>query len=195
MRTREISPQNSLQIFDLNNPASPSLVGSVAAGSGPSSVAVTGRYAIVANTNSLQIFDVKNPASPSLAGSISAVGGPRFAALAGRYVYVANEGGTANGLQVFDISNPASPVLKLGSAPTSSSPARHHGVWPLCLCGGLQRQLAANFYFSGAFLQQLEAGSIETGTLQIADAATVGNSLRMSGVASPLPAARASPAA
>ncbi len=172
---------NSLQVFDLNNPASPALVGSVAAGSGASSsVAVTGRYAIVANTNSLQIFDVKNPASPSLAGSISAVGGPRFAALAGRYVYVANEGGTANGLQVFDISNPASPVL-LGSAPTSSSPAGITVSGRYVYVVDYNANLLQIFDLGGAFLQQLEAGSIETGTLQIADAATVGNSLNVRG--------------
>ncbi|NDG20183.1 MAG: hypothetical protein EB117_18250, partial [Betaproteobacteria bacterium] len=53
------SGSNTLQIFDVSNPASPVSVGTVATINGPISVYVQGRYAYITNqgTNTLQIID------------------------------------------------------------------------------------------------------------------------------------------
>jgi len=116
---------NTLQIFDVSNPASPSLAGSVATGSYPYSVCVQGGYAYVVNylSNTLQVFNVSNPASPSLAGSVATGSGPYSVCVQGNYAYVVNNG--SNTLQVFNVSNPASPSLA-GSVAT--------GSWPYSVC-------------------------------------------------------------
>ena len=67
---------NTLQIFDVSNPAAPMGVGSIAVtGSGPNAVFVQGRYAYVTvyGSNWLQIFDVSNPAAPQSVLGLSAL--------------------------------------------------------------------------------------------------------------------------
>ena len=100
----------------------PSVVGSAGTGSGPSSVAISGRYAYVANFcgSTLQVIDVSNPASPSIVGSVgTGAKSPISVAVSGRYAYVANEG--SDTLQVIDVSNPAGPSV-VGSVVTGGSP-------------------------------------------------------------------------
>lgn len=100
---------NTLQVFNVSDPASPFSVSSVATGTAPRSVAVLGNYAYVVNHTSqtLQIFNVSNPASPSLAGSLAIGYNPESVAVQGDFAYVVN--GPA--LQVINVSDPASPAL------------------------------------------------------------------------------------
>jgi len=114
---------NTLQVFDISNPASLALLGSVTVGNGnfgPAGVAVSGTRAYVVNvfSNTLQVYDVSNPASPTLRGSAGTGNNPVGVAVSGTTAYVVNNGST---LQVFDVSNPASPTLR-GSAGTGSNP-------------------------------------------------------------------------
>jgi hypothetical protein len=166
-----------LQIFDLSNPANPALAGSLTGLNQAFSVAVAGRYAYVANAGSskLQVFDVSNPAAPSSV-SLVGTGNSAFAvAVAGRYAYVATAG---NGLQIFDVSNPSAPV-GLGSAGTAATALAVAGRYAYLLspsAGTMQI-----FDLGGAYLQQLEAGAMETGTLQTRATATVGNNLDVRG--------------
>ena len=112
---------NTLQVFNVSNPAAPALTGSVAAGGGPQNVAVSGSYAYVvnANGNTLQVFNVSNPAAPAFAGSVSTGNSPEGVAVSGGYVYVVSL--FSNTLQVFDVSNPAAPTLT-GSVGTGGGP-------------------------------------------------------------------------
>jgi len=105
----------------VSNPAGPSVVGSVATGSHPWPVAVSGRYAYVANyqSNILQVIDVSNPTGPSVVGSVGTGSAPFGVAVSGRYAYVVNW--TSNSLQVIDVSNPAGPSV-IGSVTTGGSP-------------------------------------------------------------------------
>ena len=103
---------NVLQVFDVSNPAIPTLAGTVATYANPVSVAVNGNYVyVVASSGSspLQVFDVSNPAAPTPVGSVDTYGYPWSIAVSGngKYAYLAS---SAGGL-VFDISNPASPSL------------------------------------------------------------------------------------
>jgi len=131
-----------MQIFDVGNPAAPALAGAVPTSSGPSSLAVSGRYACVGNTNSVQIFDISNPAAPFSAGSINRAPG-RVSSRWRRYAYIANENSATNGLQVFDISKPASPRWSHDGHRQHSVERR--GLGPIRLRGGLQRQPAPDF--------------------------------------------------
>jgi 6-phosphogluconolactonase (cycloisomerase 2 family) len=99
-----------------------SLAGSVATGTNPTSVAVSGSFAYVVNKNSntLQIFSVSNPAAPTLVGSVATGFRPNFVAVSGAFAYVVNE--SSNTLQIFNISNPAVPTFA-GGVGTGSSPA------------------------------------------------------------------------
>lgn len=168
---------NTLQIYDVGAPTNPIPVGSCSTtGSGSLSIAVSGRYAYVVDSV-LQIIDVSNPASPVVVGSTNITTGAQSVAVAGRYAYTANNGGV---IQVFDVSNPQSPA-SAGTMPAS-------GLNSFVAVSG-RYAYAANssannlqiFDLGGAYIQQLESGALETGTLQTRDTATVGNNLDVRG--------------
>jgi hypothetical protein len=102
---------STLRVFDVSNPASPSLMGSAGTGNYPTSVCVQGGYAYVANnwSNSLQVFDVSDPASPSPAGSTTTGTYPASVCAQGGYAYVVNTGG--NTLQVFLLWTATTPTV------------------------------------------------------------------------------------
>jgi hypothetical protein len=154
-----------LRIFDVSNPASPSAAGFVATGAGPSYLYVQGKYAYVPNSvgNTLKIFDVSDPATPALEGSVATGTAPAQAYVQGRYAYVSIYNGTA--VQVIDVSNPASPS-SVGNMTTGSSP------YGLAVKGRYAYVVDSSpalksFDLGGAYIQQLEAGGIEAGTLSL----------------------------
>jgi hypothetical protein len=107
-----------LQVIDISNPASPTLVGSWDTPGTTLDVAVSGNYAYVADGQSgLQIIDISDPSSPTSAGSFDTTGYAYGVQVEGSYAYVADSG---DGLQVIDISNPASPTLA-GACSTGGS--------------------------------------------------------------------------
>ena len=57
-----------VQVVDISNPASPSVVGSITAGTDPIALAINGRYLYVENYNStnIQVFDVGGTYTQSL---------------------------------------------------------------------------------------------------------------------------------
>ena len=171
----------TLQIFDISNPTNVVSVGSVGTGSTPYFVAVSGSYAYVANVgaSALQIFDVSNPTNAVSTGSVStgAGSGPYSVAVAGRYVYVANQTGS---LSVFDVSNPSAPV-SAGSVGAGSNPysVAVSGRYTYVVNAGSSTLQV--FDMGGAYIQQFEAGTIETGTLQTRDTAAIGNNLDVRG--------------
>ena len=181
---------NTLQIFDVSNPAAPVSVGSIPTGSGSNSVYVQGRYAYVANRGSgtLQIVDVSNPASPTIVGSASTGSSPVSVYVQGRYAYVANS--ASNTLQIVDVSNPAAPV-NVGSASTGNSPYSVYVQGRYAYVVNSSSNTLQVFDVGGAYIQQLETGGIETGTLNVRDnlqamdasfqgGVTVGQSLQIS---------------
>jgi hypothetical protein len=98
-------------------------------------------------------------------------------AVAGRYAYGVIYNGT---LQLVDVSTPSAPV-DVGSVATGSgSEAVAVSGRYVYVVNGLASTLQI-FDFGGAYIQQLEAGTLETGTLQTRDTATVGNNLDVRG--------------
>ncbi|MCB9168881.1 MAG: beta-propeller fold lactonase family protein [Flavobacteriales bacterium] len=113
---------NTMVVFDISDPASPSLNATIATGSYPVSVAVSGNHAYVVNaySNTMMVFDISNPAAPSLSATIATGTIPASVAVSGNYAYVVNFNG--NNMMVFDISDPAAPSLNATIA-TGSYPA------------------------------------------------------------------------
>jgi hypothetical protein len=171
---------DTLQVFDVSTPSAPVSVGSVPTGSSPESVAVAGRYAYVASNggaNTLQVFDVSTNV-PVPVGSVGTGNAPSSVAVAGRYAYVANR--AANTLQVFDVSTPSAPV-SVGSVATGSGPFSVAVSGRYAYVANRTANTLQVFDLGGAYIQQLEAGALETGTLQTRDTVTVGNNLNVRG--------------
>jgi hypothetical protein len=118
-------------------------------------------------SDSVQIVDVSNPALPTLAGTATTSGPVSSVAVDGRYVY-------ASGL-IIDVSSPANPVIFSNSGPGGA----------MVISGRYAYELGTTnlnvLDLGGAYIQQLEAGTIETGTMQTRDSVAVGNELDVRG--------------
>ena len=173
----------AFQVVDVSTPSAPTVAGSVTTGAAPEFLAVSGRYAYVGNLNStnFQVIDVSKPASPLVVGTATTAGKPFFVAVAGRYAYVAMW--NPNLVQVFDISTPSNPL----SVGTITMPDGLFGPYSIAVSGRYMYVVNGSastmqvFDFGGAFVQPMEVGALETGTLQTRDTATVGNNLDVRG--------------
>jgi YVTN family beta-propeller protein len=80
----------------------------------PSAIAVSGRYAYVANyeSDSMSVVDISNPSVPVQIATTSVGLGPIFVTVSGKYVYVNSSDGVGTGgnLSIIDVSNPYIPV-------------------------------------------------------------------------------------
>jgi DNA-binding beta-propeller fold protein YncE len=121
---------------------------------------------------------VSNPSAPVSVGSVGTGNYPQSVAVAGRYAYVANNG--SDTLQVFDVSNPSAPV-SVGSVGTDSQPISVAVAGRYAYVANDASSTLQLFDLGGAYLQQLEAGAMETGTLQTRDTITAGNNLDVRG--------------
>ncbi len=171
---------DNLQIIDVSNPSSPVNVSSIATGDVPYNVYVQGRYAYVSNYNgnNLQIIDVSNPSSPVNVSGVATGVSPFSAYVQGRYAYVPNYNG--DNLQIIDVSNPSSPV-NVSSVATGNSP---YFVYVQGRYAYVSNYIGNNLQIidlGGAYIQSLETGGIETGTLATRSNAQIGNDLDVKG--------------
>jgi len=87
-------------------------VGSLTLGGTPYSVAVSGKYAYVAqySSNTIAVVDISNPTNPVRISTTSIENTPMAITVSGRYAYVANYMGNniTSSISVLDISNPYS---------------------------------------------------------------------------------------
>ena len=143
---------------------------------------MAGRYVYVVDWtgNKLDIFDESNPTSPSLAGSVStgSSSNPQGVYVQGHYAYVVD--GTTNKLQVFDVSNPASPV-SLGTVTSGTDPFDVMVVGRYAYVLDESGDEFQIFDMGGTYSQQLQAGGIETGTLEVDNNASIQNNLDVRG--------------
>jgi len=101
-----------LQILDISNPTSPSLVGNYNPSGDFLKIKISGNYAYVVDladfvSANIQILDISNPTSPSLVGSYDGFFLNIF--LLDEYMYGA--GFMSGKLEIIDISDPTSPSL------------------------------------------------------------------------------------
>jgi hypothetical protein len=123
---------NSLSIFDVSTPATPSFTGVISGAGAPNYIEVpTGvfvttiggtEYALVtspSDDDALTIIDVSTPGTPALSGVIMGSGAPNYLGGA-RSVHVATIGGTEyafvasvddDALSIIDVSTPATPAF------------------------------------------------------------------------------------
>ena len=180
-------PSGSLQIIDISKPSSPSIIGSgTTSGSTPTKVYVQGRYAYVSNVRSsnFTVIDVSNPTSPSVVSQITIQNSSDFY-IQGNYAYVASNlfpfafTGINNTVSVVSISNPNS-LSVLNSFTVNGYPTSVivQGKYLYVSDDGLGSQI---FDLGSSYIQQLEAGGIETTTLTTLSNAIVGNDLTVVG--------------
>jgi hypothetical protein len=98
---------SGLQVIDISDPASPTIVGTYDTGI-TLDIAVAGDHAFLAEDGWLRVIDIGDPAHPTLVGSCGSLGLTRDVVVSGDHAYVA---AGFSGLKVIDISNPASPAL------------------------------------------------------------------------------------
>ena len=100
--------QNSIQVVDISNPASPSLVTTFGGGN-PRAIDIKDQYAhtVSVSGNNLRIVDISNPASPSLTGTLSLPNKPSEISVSGNYAFVLNV--LNDSLDILDVSIKNSP--------------------------------------------------------------------------------------
>ena len=99
--------RSRLEIYNIGNPSSPSLTGSVATGGSAMDVAVGSRYAYVADNTYFRIVSISDPTSPSVTGSVAM--NPCYSVDIGNVVAYCGRG--TNGISSVNISNAASPSI------------------------------------------------------------------------------------
>ncbi|MEK9196382.1 MAG: hypothetical protein AAB914_03360, partial [Patescibacteria group bacterium] len=135
-------------------------------------------YAVNFTTGNLQVIDISNPASPSVTGSVSVGSTPRHLVVQGRYAYVANTG--SDNIGVYDISNPASPA-SVGTVTTGDSPYSVSVQGRYAYVASSTANTLQIFDVGGAYIQQLESGGIETGTLSTRGDTRIGGNTSIQG--------------
>jgi len=107
-----------VQVFDITDPASLSLIGSVEMPGRARGLDVSGDHAYVGcDFEGLQVVNIADPTNPTLAGSLDTPGRAGAVIVSGDHAYVANG---ESGLQVINIADPTSPSLA-GSLDTPGS--------------------------------------------------------------------------
>ncbi|MEI9913654.1 MAG: hypothetical protein WDN66_01455 [Candidatus Saccharibacteria bacterium] len=169
---------NTLTIYNITNPASPTLVGTITTGVTPRSVYVQGNYAYVANSgsNTLTVYNVSNPASPTSVGSVSTVTTPYSVYVQGNYAYVIGAASNSS-LGVYNITNPASPTsvgsLNIGNGGGESIYVQGRYAYVVSTGYIGLNPILQIFDLGGEYTQQLQAGGIETSTLQVDSNASI----------------------
>ena len=148
------------------------MVGSATPSTSPSAVYVQGRYAYVVHSSNGQfsILDISTPSSPVLISTATVgVGALNAVFVQGRYAYVTDT--SLNRLMMVDVSNPSAAVT-IGSVPigTTVPNGASNGLFVqgryVYAVSGNSKSLQI-FDTGGAYIQQLEAGSVEAGTVAV----------------------------
>ena len=117
-----------LRVFDVADPAAPTLVAEYGLAHAPRDVQVFGNLAYLANENTgLIILDVSDPTTPTLAGVVNTVGFCVDVEVSAFTAYLADRHG---GLYVVDVSDPTAPVVRHVLTDDSD------WCWGLALSGG-----------------------------------------------------------
>ena len=169
----------TLKIINVSNPTSPSVSGTISSLTSPNSVFVQGRYAYVTQGGSptnFYIIDVSTPTSPVKLTTILMSEAVYNSYVQGRYAYVVG----ATKLYTIDVSNAGTPFI-VGSVADVQPGLFVQGRYAYNAGGSGGSQALKIFELGGAYIQQLEAGGIETGTLATRENLQVGNDLEVQG--------------
>ena len=99
----------TLQVLDISNPSSLSMIGEARLEGNPQGIVVAGNYAYVVTLSYFIVVDLADPKIPREVASVFlSIGNMRSLALSANHVYLASVGG----LLIFDVSNPRQPVYR-----------------------------------------------------------------------------------
>ena len=168
-----------LQIISIKDVTNPTIVGNFPTSNTVTDIFVQGRYAYIAAIQNLYIVDIQNPTSPTLAGSLSGLNSATSIFVQGRYAYITRN---ANVVTAIDVSTPSSPTV-VGSMPTNAAPndVFVQGRYAYVVSNATSPGTLQVFDLGGSYIQQLEAGGMEVGTLQTRENMTVNNDLDVRG--------------
>ncbi len=103
-----VDHNHGLKIFDINDPASPRLIGSCDTPGYAEDIYIHDGLAYIADgALGLQIITIEQPREPLIIGSYNTPGYSRDIAISGDYAFLASD---ICGLEIIDISSPSSPV-------------------------------------------------------------------------------------
>ncbi len=125
---------NSLSVFDVDTPGSPSLSGSIQTINGAHSICGSGNYVYISacDNEALKAVDVSTPASPSVVGTVSGMGKPMgvfYKELSSKkFVFIADF--LDDTIRAINVDDPASPV-KVGNLSGEGSPNYLDGIHSL----------------------------------------------------------------
>ncbi|MBR9700232.1 hypothetical protein GOV09_07290 [Candidatus Woesearchaeota archaeon] len=102
---------SKFEVFDISNPVSLKIIGSLVIPTKINSMAIKGNYVYVAGDvpNFISVIDISNPSSPKIANTITSIEGARMAMdmyIYGDYAYFMNSG---DGFQIFSLKDPINP--------------------------------------------------------------------------------------
>lgn len=161
-------------VVNISNPTSPAVTGTpltsgtLGANSKPYDVYVQGHYAYLTNNGSsghgsMQVIDLSNPSSMTVASTVTTGDSATGVYVQGHYAYVTTYNG--NTLEVIDVSTPASAATvgtySMGSVNASNIVIQ--GRYAYVSDTGTNKFQV--FDLGGAYVQQLQAGGVETSTL------------------------------
>ena len=106
--TGYVATAGGLEVYNVSNPTSPSLLGSVSSTAYGYMQVVGGMAYVASGGSGLKIYDVSNSSSPTSVGSYASANA-QDVALDGDYAMIADG---ADGLRVVDVSTPSAPVLQ-----------------------------------------------------------------------------------
>lgn len=169
-----------MKIIDVSDPTNPALAGAIALSDATSDIVVQGRYVYVIVGQAVQIIDVSNPVAPAFVSELSLAPDTPFAlAIEGRYLYTVNNG--SHMMSVIDVSDPTNPILARSLVQVSG------GSVSLIVQGRYAYFVEDTINtlhivdLGGAYIQQLETGGIESGTLATRANVAIGNDLDVKG--------------
>ncbi len=172
-----------LNIVDISNPYAPALATSTdTGGTNPRGLAVSGRFAYITYSSSdqLKIVDISNPSSPTVL-STTALGTvlPASISIMGRYLVIVDQ--TTDDLDLWDVASPTAPTLvgslSLGTGvPTMVTTAGRYAY----VTDSSQDDLKI-IDLSGAEMTSAVIHSLEAGSLQVREGASINQNLSVLG--------------
>ena len=171
-----------MSVVNISNPANPTVVSTASIGGNPNSVYVQGNYAYVTDqyTATLQVINISNPANPVVVGNVSNGIYMYSVYVQGNYAYVGNSYANPSTLEVINISNPANPVY-VGSITTALQPDAIYVQGNYAYVDSYGTGTLQIFDLGGAYIQQLQAGGAEVGTLTVQENSQVNGSESIEG--------------
>ncbi|QLH46155.1 MAG: hypothetical protein HWD58_11265 [Bacteroidota bacterium] len=94
----------TMEVIDISNPLAPNNAASVATGSNPYTIYISGIYACVvcAGSNTMQVFNISNPLAPTLMSTLTdGLSFPQSVIVSGNFAYICNDNNSLTVAQLF----------------------------------------------------------------------------------------------